>query len=30
MGGKFLSTPWEDVATALEVSAFSLKSLTMA
>jgi meromycolic acid enoyl-[acyl-carrier-protein] reductase len=26
----FLSAPWADVATALEVSAFSLKSLTMA
>ncbi|GAB2481077.1 enoyl-ACP reductase FabI [Luteococcus sediminum] len=30
LGGGFLTTPWEDVATALQVSAFSLKSLTMA
>lgn len=30
LGGNFLSTPWEDVATALHVSAYSLKSLTMA
>lgn len=30
LGGKFLSTPWEDVATALQVSAFSLKSLAVA
>ena len=30
LGGKFLSTPWADVATALQVSAFSLASLTMA
>jgi len=30
LGGGFLSTPWEDVATALHVSAFSLKSLAMA
>lgn len=27
LGGNFLSTPWEDVATALQVSAFSLKAL---
>jgi len=30
LGGRFLETPWEDVATAVHVSAFSLKSLTMA
>lgn len=30
LGGKFLSTEWDDVATALNVSAFSLKSLTVA
>jgi len=30
LGGKFLSTPWPDVATALHVSAYSLASLTMA
>jgi meromycolic acid enoyl-[acyl-carrier-protein] reductase len=30
LGGRFLTTPWEDVRIALEVSAFSLKSLTMA
>jgi meromycolic acid enoyl-[acyl-carrier-protein] reductase len=30
LGGKFLDTPWEDAAHALQVSAFSLKSLTMA
>ncbi len=30
LGGNFLDTPWEDVATALHVSAYSLKSLTMA
>jgi enoyl-[acyl-carrier protein] reductase I len=30
LGGEFLSTPWEDVATALHVSAYSLKSLAMA
>lgn len=30
LGGNFLNTPWEDVATALHVSAYSLKSLTMA
>jgi enoyl ACP reductase len=30
LGGRFLSTPWTDVSTALEVSAYSLKSLTVA
>jgi meromycolic acid enoyl-[acyl-carrier protein] reductase len=30
LGGNFLSTPWEDVATAVHISAYSLKSLTMA
>jgi len=30
LGGKFLSTPWPDVSTALQVSAYSLASLTMA
>lgn len=30
LGGNFLNTAWEDVAVALHVSAFSLKSLTMA
>lgn len=30
LGGNFLNTKWEDVATALQVSAYSLKSLTMA
>lgn len=30
LGGNFLNTSWEDVATALQVSAYSLKSLTMA
>ena len=30
MGGNFLNTPFESVATAVHVSAFSLKSLTMA
>lgn len=30
LGGEFLAAPWEDVATALQVSAYSLKSLTMA
>jgi meromycolic acid enoyl-[acyl-carrier-protein] reductase len=30
LGGNFLKTEWPDVATALQVSAFSLKSLTMA
>ena len=30
LGGNFLHTSWEDVSTALHVSAFSLKSLTMA
>ncbi|MHA6763653.1 enoyl-ACP reductase FabI [Streptacidiphilus sp. PAMC 29251] len=30
LGGNFLNTPWESVATAVQISAFSLKSLTMA
>ncbi|GAB3213520.1 enoyl-ACP reductase FabI [Marinactinospora thermotolerans] len=30
LGGNFLNTKWEDVATALHTSAYSLKSLTMA
>ena len=30
LGGNFLKTEWPDVATALQVSAYSLKSLTMA
>ncbi|WP_134766104.1 enoyl-ACP reductase FabI [Nocardioides sp. 1609] len=30
LGGKFLGGPWSDVAQALQVSAYSLKSLTMA
>jgi meromycolic acid enoyl-[acyl-carrier-protein] reductase len=30
LGGRFLSTQWPDVATALQVSAFSLKSLAVA
>jgi enoyl ACP reductase len=30
LGGNFLDTSWEDVATALHISAYSLKSLTMA
>ncbi len=30
LGGRFLDTPWPDVSTALEVSAYSLKSLAMA
>jgi enoyl-[acyl-carrier protein] reductase I len=30
LGGNFLQTPWEDVATAMHVSTFSLKALTMA
>jgi meromycolic acid enoyl-[acyl-carrier protein] reductase len=30
LGGKFLATPWADVSTALQVSAYSLTSLTMA
>ena len=30
LGGNFLKTEWEDVATAVHVSAYSLKSLTMA
>lgn len=30
LGGNFLNTEWEDVATAIQISAYSLKSLTMA
>ncbi len=30
LGGNFLNTAWEDVATAVHVSAYSLKSLTVA
>ncbi len=30
LGGNFLNTEWPDVATAVQVSAYSLKSLTMA
>jgi enoyl-[acyl-carrier protein] reductase I len=30
LGGAFLETPWEDVATAVHASTYSLKSLTMA
>jgi enoyl ACP reductase len=30
LGGKFLETPWEDVATAVHVSAYSLKALAVA
>jgi enoyl-[acyl-carrier protein] reductase I len=30
LGGNFLQTPWPDVSAALHVSAYSLKSLTMA
>jgi meromycolic acid enoyl-[acyl-carrier-protein] reductase len=30
MGGNFLDTPWSDVATAVQVSAYSLKALAMA
>ncbi len=30
MGGNFLAGPWEDVATAVQVSAFSLKALAVA
>ena len=30
MGGNFLNTPWESVATAVHVSAYSLKSVAMA
>ena len=29
MGGNFLHTPWESVATAVQTSAFSLKALTV-
>ena len=30
LGGRFLTTEWDDVAIALQISAFSLKSLTVA
>ena len=30
LGGNFLTTPWEDVATAVQVSAYSLKALGVA
>ena len=30
LGGNFLNTTWEDVATAVQISAYSLKSLAMA
>lgn len=30
LGGKFLTTPWADVAVALEISAYSLKGLAIA
>ncbi|MQA16714.1 MAG: enoyl-ACP reductase FabI [Pseudonocardiaceae bacterium] len=30
LGGEFLNAPWEDVSTAIQVSAYSLKSLAMA
>jgi enoyl ACP reductase len=30
LGGNFLATPWPDVASAMHVSAYSLKALTMA
>jgi meromycolic acid enoyl-[acyl-carrier-protein] reductase len=30
LGGNFLATPWPDVATAVQVSAYSLKALAMA
>jgi enoyl-[acyl-carrier protein] reductase I len=30
LGGNFLNTPWEDVATAVHVSAYSLKALAVA
>ena len=30
LGADFLDAPWEDVATAVQVSAYSLKALTMA
>ncbi|HEX2264493.1 MAG TPA: enoyl-ACP reductase FabI, partial [Pseudonocardiaceae bacterium] len=30
LGGEFLNAPWEDVATAMHVSAYSFKSLAMA
>ncbi|WP_433188875.1 enoyl-ACP reductase FabI [Actinoallomurus sp. CA-150999] len=30
MGGNFMNTPWDDVATAVQISTYSLKSLTAA
>ncbi|MQA98230.1 MAG: enoyl-ACP reductase FabI [Streptosporangiales bacterium] len=30
LGGNFLNTPWEDVATAVQISTFSMKSLAVA
>ena len=30
LGGEFLNTPWSDVATALQISAYSFKSLALA
>ncbi len=30
LGGNFLNTPWDDVAVAMQISAFSFKSLAMA
>jgi len=30
LGGNFLNTPWEDVATAMQISTFSFKSLAVA
>ena len=30
LGGNFLNTEWEDVSTAIQISAYSLKSLTLA
>ena len=30
LGGKFMNGPWEDVAQAVQVSAYSLKSLAVA
>ncbi len=30
LGGNFMNTPWDDVATAVQISAYSLKSLTAA
>jgi enoyl-[acyl-carrier protein] reductase I len=29
LGGNFLTTPWDDVATAMQISAYSLKALTV-